>query len=150
MAGTSPAMTALIDSIISLRLYLTVRPAPRASTPRRSSQQRNDLDAEVDERADLGGRVFARGMEGEQRKALAVPVREQVDQRAVGQKIADAPADDLSDAGAGDALREHRLGIGERQRAAGRDFDRLAVADELPLEGSPCVGVEKLQTGRPA
>jgi choline dehydrogenase-like flavoprotein len=40
----------------------------------------SDLGAEFDERADLGGRMPARRMESEERKALAVPVREQVDQ----------------------------------------------------------------------
>jgi hypothetical protein len=67
----------------------------------------------------------ARRMEGEEREALAKPVREEVDQLSAFQQLAEAPADDLGDAGAGKALLQHRLQIGKGERTANRYFDRL-------------------------
>src|SRR5580704_14553917 len=84
-------------------------------------------------------------MEGEQREALAVPTRKKIDQRTTRQQFFDTPADDLGDAGAGDAFFQHGFGIAEGQRAAGRNLDDLLVADELPIERPPCIGIEKLQ-----
>ena len=45
-------------------------------------------------------------MEGEEREALAMPVREEVDELSAFQQLAEAPADDLGDAGAGKAFLE--------------------------------------------
>src|ERR1700677_2405061 len=84
-------------------------------------------------------------MEGEQREAFAVPVRKKIDQRATRQQFLDTPTDDLGDAGAGEAFFQHGLGIGEDERAAGRNLDALLVTDELPVERPSCIGIEKLQ-----
>src|ERR1700722_20433878 len=85
----------------------------RTLTPRKCN-----LDAEIDERTDLGGLMLARWVEGVERKTLAVPTRKKIDQGSTRQQFFDAPTDDLSDTGAGDAFLQHRLGIGEGQRAA--------------------------------
>src|ERR1700684_4397806 len=112
----------------------------RPLTPRKCN-----LDAEIDERADLGGLMLARWVEGVERKTLAVPTRKKIDQRSTCQQFFDAPTDDLSDTGAGDAFLQHRLGIGEGQRAAGRNGHDLLAADELPIERPSCIRIEKLQ-----
>ena len=65
------------------------------------------FDAEIHESADLCWWMLARWVECEERKALAVPVWEQVDQLAFLQEIADAPADDLGDGGPSGTLRQH-------------------------------------------
>jgi hypothetical protein len=108
----------------------------RTRTPRKCN-----LDAEIDEGADLGGLVLARWVEGVERKTLAVPTRKKIDQRSTRQQFFDAPTDDLSDTGAGDALLQHRLRIGEGQRAAGRNGHDLLPADELSIERPSCVRV---------
>jgi hypothetical protein len=70
-----------------------------------------NLDAEIDEGADLRRWMLARRVESEEREALAVPVRKEVDQDALGEQLPHAPANDLGDARAGDALRQHRFGM---------------------------------------
>src|ERR1700733_4938285 len=98
------------SSVELRRSCMSVRPL----TPRKCN-----LEAEIDERADLGGLMLVRWVEGVQRKTLAVPTRKKIDQGSTRQQFFDAPTDDLSDTGAGDAFLQHRLGIGEGQRAAG-------------------------------
>ncbi len=48
-----------------------------------------DLDAKVDESANLGRRMFPGWMKGEEREAFSVPVRKQVDQVALRQHFSD-------------------------------------------------------------
>jgi hypothetical protein len=102
-----------------------------------------DFDAEVDEGTNLRWRVRARRMEGEEREALAMPVREEVDQLSAFQQLAEAPADDLGDAGAGKALLHHRLRIGEGERTGNRYFDRLVAAHEGPIVGPASTGIDE-------
>ena len=71
----------------------------RPLTPRKCN-----LDAEIDERADLGGLMLAPWVEGEERKTLAVPVGKQVDEIPPRHMVCDAPADYLGDAGPRDAF----------------------------------------------
>lgn len=105
-----------------------------------------DLKTEIDERSDFGRRVFARGVKGEEREALAVPAWEEVDQDTLGQKVAnDAPANELGNAGARDALLEHRLGVCEGERSCRRHIGGFLAPNELPIEGSLGIRVQKLQ-----
>jgi hypothetical protein len=46
----------------------------------------DSLDAEIDEGAHLGLKMFSRRMEGEQRKPLAMPIGKEIDQVALGQE----------------------------------------------------------------
>jgi len=85
-------------------------------------------------------------MEGEERQALAMPAREEVDQLSAFQQLAEAPADDLGNAGAGKALLQHRLRIGEGERTTTRYFDRLVAAHEGPIVGLASMGIEGLTT----
>src|ERR1700678_2934447 len=89
--------------------------------------------------------MLARWREGEQREALAMPIRKQIDQHSARQQFFETPTDDLGDAGGGDALFQHRLGSGASQGAAGRNLDRLLFTDEFPVERPTCIRIEKLQ-----
>src|ERR1700679_3263283 len=84
-------------------------------------------------------------MEGEQREALAVPIRKQIDQRSARQQFLEPQTEDPGGAGAGGAFFRHRLGSGESPRAAGRNLDRLLFTDEFPVERPSCIRIEKLQ-----
>jgi len=65
---------------------LDARDQPRVSPRLGASGSRqlvlqllDDLQAELDEGSDFGRRMLARWMEGEQREALAVPIRKEID-----------------------------------------------------------------------
>ena len=69
-------------------------------------------------------------MEGEEREALAMPVREEVDQLSAFQQLAEAPADDLGDAGA-------------RKASSIIDFGSVKVSG--PLTGTSIVSSPRMK-----
>src|SRR5271168_126000 len=84
--------------------------------------------------------MLARWMKGVERKTLVVPIREQIDQLAFFQEIADAPADDLSDASTCDTLCQHRLRIGDpKTNVTGKYFYHLKRMDPNPQANNPAL-----------
>src|ERR1700677_3675219 len=106
----------------------------------------NHIEAEVDESTDFRRRMFARRMEGEERKTFAVPVWKEVDQNAVFQRIPGSPTDDLGDARASNAFIHHRFRICEDEWTAGRNIYRFLAAHELPLVRPAAIRIDELQT----
>ena len=91
--------------------------------------------------------MLARWMESEERKALAVPVREQVDQGASRQHWPHAPADDLSDARSGEALFAASISGSVKVSGplVGTSIDSSPRMNSQS-NGRPGVEIEKLQT----
>ena len=89
--------------------------------------------------------MFAGRVKREEREAFAMPFGEQVNKIASLQKLADTPPYYLSDTGSGDAFRQHRFRVGKGQWTARFNRNRLLGVDEIPVERSSSVRIEKLQ-----